>query len=200
MNFLNFLLSAGIGYLLGSLPFAVVIAKCYGVNILKYGSGNPGATNVTRACGKFAGRLCFFLDAVKGFAAASWVFFAVENSLELACVGIVFAVFGHSFSVFLKFKGGKGVSVVIGGLCAIMYWSILIGLAIWLVVFFLSRMVSLASIIMAVSLPISCGFFFGAFSLPTYFALAIAIFVIYRHKENIKRILNKTEYRFGDKK
>jgi len=199
MNICNLLLSAGIGYLLGSLPVAVIIAKFYGVDILKYGSGNPGATNVKRACGTFAGRLCFLLDTLKGFAAASWVFFAVANSFTLACVGLVFAILGHSFSVFLKFKGGKGVSVLIGGLCAIMTYPILIGLVVWLIVFFISRMVSLASILMALSLPVSCMYYFG-FTLPTVFALVVAVFVVYRHKDNIKRILNKTEYRFERKK
>ena len=114
-----------IGYFLGAIPFAVIVAKRYGVNILTAGSGNPGATNVKRTCGKFAGNLVFILDMLKGFVAAFWPWLlmgaleptdpaAVQNWPHAIAVaqlcGFAGALLGHCFSIFLKFKGGKGVS------------------------------------------------------------------------------------------
>ncbi|MDY6069551.1 MAG: glycerol-3-phosphate 1-O-acyltransferase PlsY [Opitutales bacterium] len=200
-------ISLAVGYLLGAIPFAVIIASAKGVDILSYGSGNPGATNVKRACGTFAGRLCFVCDALKGFIAAFWPYAAAYFGcafggmalVNVALFGLVGAIIGHTFSVFLKFKGGKGVSVTIGALCAVLPYPILIGLILWLIFFYSSKMVSLASIAMAFSLPFSCIFFYGIGSAQFYVALALGAFVIYRHKSNIKRILNGTEYKFTKK-
>lgn len=198
---LNYIITALVGYLFGAIPFAVIIAKSCGVDIFKAGSGNPGATNVKRSCGKFAGNLCFLLDALKGFLAASfpyWIkYFGVSlNDPEiLIYVGLASAIVGHSFSIFIKFKGGKGVAVTIGGLLFVMIIPILIGLALWVVVFYASRYVSLASIVMAVSLPVSSGFFYGN-SIALYVAIAIAVIIVYRHRSNISRLLKGTENRF----
>ena len=198
---LNYIITALVGYLFGAIPFAVIIAKSCGVDIFKAGSGNPGATNVKRSCGKFAGNLCFLLDALKGFLAASfpyWIkYFGVSlnNPEILIYVGLASAIVGHSFSIFIKFKGGKGVAVTIGGLLFVMIIPILIGLALWVVVFYASRYVSLASIVMAVSLPVSSGFFYGN-SIALYVAIAIAVIIVYRHRSNISRLLKGTENRF----
>ena len=118
--------AAFIGYLLGSLPFGYVVARAHGVDIFKEGSGNPGATNVKRVLGekfgrtgKNAGNLVFVLDAVKGALAASWLMFtplAYTDARLLGLIGVIAAVLGHSFSVFTKFKGGKGVATAAGGL------------------------------------------------------------------------------------
>ena len=111
MDFLDFIIVAATGYLLGAIPFAVIIARFCGVNIFKVGSGNPGATNVKRSCGKWAGNICFILDAAKGFLATFWVFhsefFGIQLSdpQSLCYVGLVSAIIGHSFSVFIKFSG-----------------------------------------------------------------------------------------------
>ena len=198
---LAYIATAVAGYLLGSIPFAVIIASCCRVDILKAGSGNPGATNVKRTCGKIPGNLCFVLDAAKGFAAASFPVWAGYFGLKMAdtqileFVGLAAAIQGHSFSIFLKFRGGKGVSVTIGGLLFVMLYPILIGLAIWVAVFYASRYVSLASLAMAVSLPVSSWFIFGN-SLPFYMALAIAAVIFYRHRSNISRLIKGTENRF----
>ena len=198
---MNYIITALVGYLFGAIPFAVIIAKSCGVDIFKAGSGNPGATNVKRSCGKFAGNLCFLLDALKGFLAASfpyWIkYFGVSlnNPEILIYVGLASAIIGHSFSIFIKFKGGKGVAVTIGGLLFVMIIPILIGLALWVIVFYASRYVSLASIVMAVSLPVSSVFFYGN-SIALYVAIAIAVIIVYRHRRNISRLLKGTENRF----
>ncbi len=202
MNILGYTITALVGYLLGAIPFAVIIAKCCGVDIFKAGSGNPGATNVKRSCGKFAGNLCFALDAAKGFAAASFPYWAqyfgakFEQPDVLVFVGLAAAILGHSFSVFIKFRGGKGVAVTIGGLLFAMIVPILIGLVVWVVVFYASRYVSLASIVMAVSLPISSAICFGGSSIELYIAIAISAIIVYRHRSNISRLLKGTENRF----
>ncbi|MES1167715.1 MAG: glycerol-3-phosphate acyltransferase, partial [Oleiharenicola lentus] len=151
------LAAAIIGYIFGSLPFGYAVARAHGVDIFKEGSGNPGATNVKRVLGeKFgekgrrAGNLVFALDAVKGALAASWPMLPFLHAPEarlLGLVGVIAAVLGHSFSIFTKFKGGKGVATAAGGLVVLMPVSCLVGGAVWLVVFALTRYVSLGSVL-----------------------------------------------------
>lgn len=110
MAWVDYIIVAAAGYLLGAIPFAVIIARACGVDIFKVGSGNPGATNVKRSCGKFAGNLCFILDASKGFVATAFPLYAHLFSVDfsdpqmLAYAGLVAAIVGHSFSVFIKFR------------------------------------------------------------------------------------------------
>ncbi len=201
MAWVDFITVAAAGYLLGAIPFAVIIARFCGVDIFKVGSGNPGATNVKRSCGKAAGNLCFILDASKGFAATAFPlcahFFGIEFSepQTLAYVGLVAAIVGHSFSVFIKFRGGKGVAVTIGGLLAIMWAAILVALVLWVVVFYSTRYVSLASIAMALALPVAAAFFYPM-GVHTYIAIAIAVVIVVRHRSNIVRLIKGTENRF----
>lgn len=201
MAWVDFITVAAAGYLLGAIPFAVIIARFCGVDIFKVGSGNPGATNVKRSCGKAAGNLCFILDASKGFAATAFPlcahFFGIEFSepQTLAYVGLVAAIVGHSFSVFIKFRGGKGVAVTIGGLFAIMWAAILVALVLWVVVFYSTRYVSLASIAMALALPVAAAFFYPM-GVHTYIAIAIAVVIVVRHRSNIVRLIKGTENRF----
>ena len=201
MAWVDFITVAAAGYLLGAIPFAVIIARFCGVDIFKVGSGNPGATNVKRSCGKTAGNLCFILDASKGFAATAFPlyahFFGIEFSepQALAYVGLVAAIVGHSFSVFIKFRGGKGVAVTIGGLLAIMWAAILIALVLWVVVFYSTRYVSLASIAMALALPVAAAFLYPT-GVHTYIAIAIATVIVVRHRSNIVRLIKGTENRF----
>ena len=201
-SFIDWIVVAFAGYLLGAIPFAVIIARMCGVDIFKAGSGNPGATNVKRSCGKLAGNTCFILDATKGFVATAFPLFAsafginFENPQALAYVGLVSAIVGHSFSVFIKFRGGKGVAVTIGGLFAIMWEAILIGLLLWVVVFYATRYVSLASIVMALALPVASAFLYPFPDAHTYISLASAIVIIVRHRSNISRLIKGTENRF----
>lgn len=202
-----------LGYLIGSVNFAVLVAKKHGVDILKEGSGNPGATNVKRVLGKGPGNLVFALDALKGFVGAGlpYLLLRVEENAAAAdihftvCVaGFVGTLLGHCFSCFLKFKGGKGVASTIGGLLVLLPVPILIGAAVWGLVFTLSRYVSLASIALGVSLPLSCWllplFTKLTFGQPEFwFAAAIAAFNVWTHRSNIARLLAGTENRFEKK-
>ncbi len=206
MNVLDFFIVAVAGYLLGAIPFAVIIARICGVDIFKFGSGNPGATNVKRACGKKAGNVCFILDALKGFVAAGWPLWAhfigvnFETPAYLTYVGLVAAIVGHSFSVFIRFRGGKGVSTAIGGLCAVMFYAVLAALVVWVIVFYASRYVSLASISMAAALPVAAALIYGYPNLHVYVAIVLAVLIIFRHRSNIVRLMKGTENRFDRKK
>ena len=154
MTSINITIVSIVGYLLGAISFAVIVARSQGVDILKYGSGNPGATNVTRALGSKFGNTVFALDALKGGIAAGWpiVVFGGEWGLKLAIIGLIASILGHSFSVFLKFKGGKGVATTMGGLVVIMPSVLLIGVAVWAAIFYSTRLVAIASMLFAVSL------------------------------------------------
>lgn len=190
--------AAVIGYLIGAIPFGYLVAKAHGVDILKEGSGNPGATNVKRIVGKRAGNCVFLLDFLKGTLAAGWpLLMSVEGDAGLvaAIVGLGAAILGHSFSVFLKGRGGKGVATTMGGLLVIMPAAVLIGLVIWVGTFFVSRYVSFASILFAISLPIS-SWLLGRPPLLIYVSAALAVLIILRHRSNIQRLLNGTENRF----
>lgn len=201
------LLAAVAGYLLGSLPFGWLIARKFGINIFEHGSKNPGATNVKRVLGglfgkkgKRAGDLAFTLDALKGAAAAGWpLYYGGELTAGMQLTGLVFALLGHSFSCWTRFKGGKGVATTAGGLLVLLPLPTLLAVLAWLATFFASRYVSLASIVAAVVLPLSAWLVPG---LPRAFAILATIvcsFVILRHRANITRLLNGTENKFAKK-
>ena len=186
------------GYLIGSVSFAVLIARAKGVDIFTHGSGNPGATNVKRVLGARAGNAVFLLDAVKGTAAAGWpLLFFGDDGLRLGIIGLVAAIFGHSYSVFLRFRGGKGVATTMGGLLAVMPSALLAGLALWLLVFGISRMVGLASIVFALSLPVSAGWLYPQGDPRFTLGVLLAILIVLRHRSNIARILQGKESRFN---
>jgi glycerol-3-phosphate acyltransferase PlsY len=204
---------AVLGYLIGSVNFAVLVAKKHGVDILKEGSGNPGATNVKRVLGKGPGNLVFGLDVLKGAVGTGLClilvkFIDVPNADEivfrLSVAGFVGTLLGHCFSCFLKLKGGKGVASTIGGLLVLLPIPILIGAILWITAFALTRYVSVASILLGVSLPLSCWvlplFTSLKFSPAEFwFAAAIAAFNVWTHRANIGRLLNGTENRFVKK-
>ncbi len=198
MSILHLSLVSIIGYLLGAISFAVLVAKSRGVDIFKEGSGNPGATNVKRALGAKAGNTVFVLDALKGLVAAGWpiLFFGGELGLRLGIVGLIAAIIGHSFSVFLKFRGGKGVATTMGGLLAIMPVVLLIGLLVWAICFFSTRIVALASILFAVCLPIAA---FGLYGLgdPRFnLGFVLGLLIVVRHRSNIARMFAGKENTF----
>jgi len=204
---------AVLGYLIGSVNFAVLVAKKHGVDILKEGSGNPGATNVKRVLGKGPGNLVFGLDVLKGAVGTGLClvlvkFIDVPNAAEivfrLSVAGFAGTLLGHCFSCFLNFKGGKGVASTIGGLLVLLPIPILIGAILWITAFVLTRYVSVASILLGVSLPLSCWILPLFTSLKFspaefWFAAAIAAFNVWTHRANIGRLLNGTENRFVKK-
>ncbi len=227
MSPVGLIVSTLIGYLLGSLPFGYIVARAHGVNIFKEGSGNPGATNVKRvlgtkfgAKGKRAGNLVFALDVLKGALAASWGLLgrlgvAIEYDLSdwglsqagriagedwrlIGLAGVVAAVLGHSFSVFTKFKGGKGVATAAGGVLVLVPFSCLAGAAVWVVTFYATRYVSLGSILAAIVVPATSWLRGNPVPL-NLVVTALGLFVIVRHRENIKRLLAGTESKFARK-
>ena len=199
-----------IGYLLGSLPAGYLAGRLAGVDIRRVGSGNIGATNVLRVLGKRFGYPVFLIDFGKGFAAV-WLaaFVATRNGssadfreLSAAAAGVG-AVIGHSFPVWLRFKGGKGVATSMGVLFGLGPIAALIVCSVWLVTFELSRYVSLASVLAALALPISVAVM-QFFTLHTpgvlfYFSVFLAAVVVVRHRSNLARLLRGTEPRFRRK-
>ncbi|MGC9451036.1 MAG: glycerol-3-phosphate 1-O-acyltransferase PlsY [Oceanipulchritudo sp.] len=201
--FLSCVLSLLAGYLIGSISFAVLIAKSRGVDIFSSGSGNPGATNVLRALGKPCGYGCFLLDALKGTAAvlvAAGLAVQFGEGVKLAGIfGLLGAILGHSFSVFLRFRGGKGVATTVGGLFALMPWVMLVGAIVWLAVFLTTRYVSLASLALGLSLPVS-SFFIEEDPRALVFCLFLTLLIVVRHRSNIQRLIAGTENRATRKK
>ena len=201
-------IAAIISYLAGAIPCGLLIGFYNGVDIRKVGSGNIGATNVTRSVSPLAGKLCFFCDFVKGMLPVLLVqAFIPGNPLAAIICGLA-AILGHMFPVYLKFKGGKGISTAAGVAVALAPLPLLTALITWGAVFYVSRYVSLASIIAAVMLPVSAALYAllktggqVATSRQTIiFFCIIAILAVVRHTSNIKRLLNGTESRFEKKK
>lgn len=200
------LIAIVIGYLLGSLPFGYLVARSKGVNIFEVGSKNPGATNVRRVLGSGPGNLVLFLDAVKGAVSAGWpiIWFWTKNgsladSDEIVAIsGVVAAMLGHSFSCFTGFKGGKGVATGAGGFLVVFPIGMAIALAVFGGTLLLARYVSLASMLGAVSLPITALLMQRSTVLVSV-AAVIVVFVIVRHRANISRLLAGTESKIGQK-
>lgn len=198
-----------LSYLVGSIPTAYILGKlAKGIDIRGHGSGNVGATNAFRVLGPYIGITVLLVDALKGIACVVVIAdfligqgLAVDTLLARALLGIT-AVLGHSLTVFLRFKGGKGMATTLGVMIGLSLKAPYVGIIlllevlIWMVVFFLSRIVSLASIVSAVFFPI----LFMAFrqSPPlVLMSLVLSIFVISRHKSNISRLLAKQEPRLS---
>lgn len=194
-------------YLVGAIPFGLLIGFSRGVDIRTVGSKNIGATNVLRSVGKPWGIATFFLDALKGFLPAL-IFPMVGNrlganfqSLEIAgLAGGVCAILGHNFPIYLGFKGGKGVATSAGAVLGLAPVAILIGLAVWIITFYSTRYVSLASIVGALTAVIAGWVLYrgGGVVLPVAMTI-LGLLVIARHHANIKRLLNGTESRFVKK-
>ena len=191
-------------YLLGSIPFAIVISKLFGLqDPRQFGSGNPGATNVLRTGNKTAAALTLLGDAAKGWLAV-WI--ALRMDVDQPTVALTaFAVFiGHLYPIFLKFKGGKGVATALGVLFAIQPWLALATIATWILIAVFFKYSSLAAIIAAIFAPIY--FVFGSgiawkTSAPVGVAIAvISLFLLYRHRANISRLVKGTEPKIGSGK
>ena len=209
MPIAGYILTVLIAYLLGSIPTGFLVAKARGVDIRTVGSGNIGATNVFRILGKAAGVFVLVVDAAKGWLAvfvvaklvSGW-FYPEPGSPALEwfrlCAGIA-AILGHNYTCWLHFKGGKGIATSAGVLVALVPKPLLVVLAIWIIVFALSRYVSLASIVAALSLPFAA-WAFGETRTIIFVTAALAALAIYKHKANIQRLINGTENRIGAKK
>ena len=197
-------------YLIGSIPFGVLIARSRGIDLRKVGSGNVGATNVARTIGKKLGYLCFFLDVAKGLIptlVVGLLLRRIEGFPTLihqgVWLGVGFgAIAGHVFSVFLGFRGGKGVATSLGVILGIFPYFTLPGccaLAVWVIVALSTRYVSLGSIVAAIAfLPFFVLFYPLKELWPLgLFAMAMIALIIIRHRTNIRRLLAGTESKIG---
>ena len=221
-----------IAFLAGSIPFGLLIAKAKGLNIREHGSGNIGATNVLRVIGKPYGIGCLILDLLKGLvptlvgislftysghtnpmALSALAPYAMElPQLQAQILQIVTAlatILGHNYSPWIGFKGGKGIATSAGALIALMPAGIAIVVILWLVLFFTTKYVSIASIGAALSLPVITIFgswhhgkiASGTWNKPLFiFAIIIALLAVWRHKSNIKALIAGTEHQFSKKK
>ena len=197
-------------YLLGSVPAGFLAGRIAGVDIRRLGSGNVGATNVLRVLGKRFGYPVFLVDFGKGFAAVELALLLSRRSGgdasfvdSCAAIAAIFAVVGHTFPVWLRFKGGKGVATSIGVLFGLAPIPALIVCGVWLLTFEISRYVSLASIVAALAFPATVAMmsFFQPRHSPVlfYISLCLAGLVIARHRANLVRLSHGTEPRFRRK-
>lgn len=230
-------------FLLGSIPFGLIIAKLRGINIREHGSGNIGATNVLRVVGKKYGIICLILDALKGFIPVMLAINLIQiagkgNALHIPALDpfalvlpaaeqfkgqlvhvltALAAVLGHNYSPWVGFKGGKGIATSAGVLLALMPAGVALLVIVWLLVFSVSRYVSLASVIAAAALPVitHIGARFHHLnndkSMPTlweagtwnkplfFFSLILGVLAIWKHRTNIQRLRDGTEHRFTRK-
>jgi glycerol-3-phosphate acyltransferase PlsY len=210
---MKFIILIIVSYFVGAIPFAQVFAKAYGKNLRSIGSGNIGATNLSRALGKRWGYFCFLLDALKGMVPMLFATRLAGPDADIVqlivCLAVgAAAILGHIFPVYLKFKGGKGVATSFGA--AIGFWPYYTVCAaaviiIWVIIVLLSRYVSLASIAAAITFPLCLTaiiIFKESWQLNKLWPLllaatAIAVMVIFRHQSNIKRIIAGTENKIG---
>lgn len=187
-----------LAYLMGSLPFGLWIAKIWAnINIREYGSGNIGVSNVLRTVGIVPAIIVLILDAGKGLAPVLLARRFLDDDVAWLAVGVC-AVLGHSLPVFARFKGGRGVATTCGVMLGLSWKVLLVLFGIWSGTLWLTRYISLASILAAVALPISL----VVFSYPTVyviFGIMLGAFVIWRHRPNIRRLAAGTEYRIGQK-
>ncbi len=222
MPVLAYILTALGAYLLGSIPFGYLVAKAKGIDIRAVGSGNIGATNAMRMLDKPAGIFVLLMDVLKGWLAVYFgaiiyrLFFRPYETvpdwvglyplptqhgiMQFALIAGIFAVLGHNYTCWLKFKGGKGIATTAGVYLALAPWALLIALVVFILALLASRIMSVASMSGAVALPVAVwvmtphNLFLGIVT------TALGALAIYKHKSNIQRLMAGTENHFGKKK
>src|SRR6201996_5507348 len=190
------------GYLLGSIPFGILLTRLFGGgDIRAAGSGNIGATNVTRVAGPIPGVLTLVLDGLKG-AAAVWLaaHFSGYSAMWMTASGVA-ALVGHCYPVWLKFKGGKGVATAAGIFLVLSPWALVLALAVFILVAVFWRFVSLGSIAAAAAIPLLMYFLWVPGHAPplavSFGSLAISLLVLYKHDANMQRLVEGTEAKFS---
>lgn len=201
-----------VGYLIGSLNTSIIVGKFYGIDVREHGSGNAGATNALRTLGKKAALITLIGDFLKGIVACligyllqKWLLPGSDiKKLGLMVAGVG-CIFGHNWPIYFKFKGGKGVLTSFAVMIMMGPLPTLIVFGVFLIVAILTRYVSLASVIAAIALPI-VGYIWGDYlgiqdrNSFVIFTIIIAVVIVIRHRENIKRLLNGTESKLGSSK
>ena len=186
---MELILVISISYLMGSIPFGLILTKIFlKKDIREVGSGNIGATNVLRTGNKTIGYLTLILDVIK---AVIPVLYIKIKFPELIYISSLLVFIGHVFPVWLKFKGGKGVATYVGILFSINYILAIVFAFSWLIIFFISKYSSIGSILS--SLTISIFIFLNSSYENEYFFIIIFVLILYTHRENVKRLINKEE-------
>lgn len=183
-----------ITYILGSIPFGVLFARTQNIDLREHGSRNIGATNVARILGKKAGILTLLGDIFKGWLAVALASWVLSDHLVIAGAGLI-AFLGHLFSIFLKFKGGKGVAIGLGIHLYLMPIATMMAVAVFACTLWVSRYVSLSSIFAAIALPMF-GMLMKIQLAYVFMSLVIGVLVLIKHNENIRRIISGTESYF----
>lgn len=201
MQLFNLFLATCVAYLIGSVPFAVIVSRSMGLaDPRTYGSGNPGATNVLRSGSKWAAALTLLGDGFKGWLAV-WLAmrFGPQHGVTDAGVALVAiaVVLGHLYPIFLRFRGGKGIATAAGVVIALNPWLALATAITWVIVAVFFRYASLASIAAAIFAPFYSAFGWG-FDARFVALVVIAGFTVYRHRVNIRHLLAGTERRIGE--
>lgn len=207
MPLVLYLIAAVVAYLFGSIPFGFLLVRFVRKeDIREKGSGNIGATNVIRSGSKGLGAITFLLDALKGYCAVlvcGWMAAGMGADAtvtgNLIALAALAAILGHIYTVWLGFRGGKGVATAFGVFVALAPWAALASLGVFVVVFALSRYVSLGSILAAIGFPVFALLFPHPPRTPftTAVIFLVPLIVIAKHHQNIGRLLSGTEYRFG---
>ena len=178
-----------ISYLMGSIPFGLILTKIFlNKDIREIGSGNIGATNVLRAGNKIVGYSTLILDVLKAIIP---IIYIKLNYPDLIYVSSLSVFLGHVFSIWLKFKGGKGVATYVGILFCINYFLAVIFIISWLIIFFISKFSSLGSILASLIIPIFI--FLNSDYNNEYFFIIMFVLILFTHRENVKRLINKEE-------
>jgi glycerol-3-phosphate acyltransferase PlsY len=187
-----------LAYILGGIPFGLLIGKLKGIDIRKYGSGNIGATNVSRIMGFLPGVIVLILDASKAALAVflmKWI--GYDSPTLLIMTGVV-AVTGHTWSIFLKFKGGRGVASAFGVLLVVAPLVAITAVGVWALVVAITRYISVGSLIAASWVPLAM-FLLCSSKIYALGAFMLFMVITYRHIPNIKRLLSGTENRLGER-
>lgn len=184
-----------LSYLLGAIPFAYIITKLIkNVDIRNVNSGNVGTTNVIRTSGIYSGILTLILDVSKGVIAIHFARF-INSSLIFISLVTIFVILGHMYSIFINFNGGKGVATTLGVFIVLTFIPTVVSVLIFIIIFIIFKYVSLASIIASISLPIILWLMNYNIKL-VLLAILVCVFIILKHKDNIKRLFKNSEYKF----
>jgi glycerol-3-phosphate acyltransferase PlsY len=205
---MTYILTALAAYLLGSIPTGFLVARAKGIDIRTVGSGNIGATNAMRVLGKPAGIFVLLLDALKGYAACTWLVslalkfltLAPEQVQPLQIIAGICAVLGHNYTCWLRFKGGKGIATTAGVFLALAPWALLVAFVVFILAVLLTKYVSVGSIAAAIALSVTVWIMTPHNLFLCLVTTALGLMAVYKHKANIQRLRAGTENRIGQKK
>ena len=194
--FISFVLLTVFSYLIGSANSSIILSRIFKIQDPRnYGSKNPGATNILRTGNKILAATILVIDILKGFLPVLIAYYFFENKFYIQIIGII-AVIGHIFPIFYSFRGGKGVATALGGVLGFDLVLGLICLITWLITAYLFRYSALSAIVTFTFLPIYSWFSYESLAITSLY-LALSIVVIYKHKKNIKNLINNEETKIG---